>query len=714
MTQLFLEASANEPSLQGVRKLIRTWHRVQFELSPGKEHRHWSLEEKLAFLRSEKLGRFTLIPVPDFWQDIHPGIRGSHYKTLVHLDYTASAQGLRFIEDYMIDCLRTYANTHTETSATGKNSTIRFHQGIEYIRRHVNGGQDSFVIPCGYGATGAVERIQKILGLYLSPKGQKTLNETLGCDVKKELAKKFVVFVGPTEHHSNDVTWQDASLCHFVRIKAISDGPSVNKVDLDDLENQLKKYPDHIKVGSFSAASNVTGMSFDLKIIGDILKRHQAMFFVDYAASGPYADINMERDGIDALYLSMHKNLGGSNLGFLVGKNHIYDTSTNPSFGGGGTVTAVTPWEYYFHERIEDREYPGTPAIRQVWQAALSFQLKDWVGVDQIQTIDLDYTTRMLDFMGEHPKIQILGNPDPKLRYPIFSFLVKHGDRMLHHTFVAALLNDVFGIQARSGCACAGPFGHELLKIPKELSDKYVQMILNVLNGFKPGWTRIGMHYTLSEEEVRYVFRALNGVAFFGPLFMDHYSFDPYTGEWLHDRVADSEPQLRLEDALTYRDDSSQLPRLNDENGLMMAFEQQWQEFLLMTSGKIANIVIDRGEHLSRGADFDRLTTETLPILKDFLEDFGKESYEFSVDLAKALCPLITPPGKNPEECQKTIIDTLDQLIFIPEKNLHRYEDFSEVDPGVDFFYVPKGKTHPKINLARLEEETPCLPCTPR
>ena len=171
------------------------------------------------------------------------------------------------------------------------------------------------------------------------------------------------MFVGPFEHHSNDVGWQDSSLCKFVRIRALKGGDKENSVDLVHLEEELKKYGDYIKLASFSAASNVTGMKSDLKSIGSILHKHNALFFVDYAASGPYADINMERDNIDAIYLSMHKNLGGSNLGLLIGKNRIYDESINPTFGGGGTVSAVTPWEYHFNTDIEDREYPGTPAI---------------------------------------------------------------------------------------------------------------------------------------------------------------------------------------------------------------------------------------------------------------------------------------------------------------------------------------------------------------
>ena len=711
MSHHLLETQVKDTNLKKLSQAIESWQRVPYRpMNDGVKSESWSLEEKLKFLRQEKLGRFSLIEVPNFWKRVHPSLEGSTLKTLVHLDYTASAQALGFIERYVLDCMKTYANTHTETSATGKNSTQRFHAAIEVIRSHVGAGNESFVIPCGYGATGAIERMQKILGLYLSPKGQKTIQENLELDLKELMSEKFVVLVGPTEHHSNDVTWQDAALCDFVRIKAIPDGPAQNQVDLDDLRAQLKRFPNHKKIGSFSAASNVTGMCSNLLEIGSILKEHDALFFVDYAASGPYADINMERDGIDAIYLSMHKNIGGSNLGILVSKNKIYDQSAHPSFGGGGTVSAVTPWEYHFHEKIEDREYPGTPAIRQVWQAALSFQLKEWLGIENIEKIDHKYTHRLLDFMGAHPKIQILGNPDPKLRYPIFSFLVKHGQKMLHHTFVAALFNDIFGIQARSGCACAGPFGHELLKIPKSLSDKYLTMILNVLNGFKPGWTRIGLHYTLSEEELDYIFKAINGIAFFGPLYLDQYGFNPYTGEWIHDEAPQGHAELNLSSAIN-KGFQSNLASIENEENLDLAFKQQWREFLLMTAGKIANVIIDQGEHLSVEKHFDQVTVATLPVLQSFLESFTMDSFTFSKELATSLCPLVVPPGQNPEECQKTIIESLDQLIFKPESNRENYEAFEEIESEVDFFYVPKGKMHPAIDVEHIEKHEPCPVC---
>ena len=329
-------------------------------------------------------------------------------------------------------------------------------------------------------------------------------------------------------------------------------------------------------------------MKSDLKSIGSILHKYNALFFVDYAASGPYADINMERDNIDAIYLSMHKNLGGSNLGLLIGKNRIYDESINPTFGGGGTVSAVTPWEYHFNTDIEDREYPGTPAIRQVWQASLSFQLKDWVGLDRIDSIEKKHSKSFIEFFEKHPRLTVLGNKVPEKDILFFSFLVKHGNKTLHHTLCAAVLNDLFGIQARSGCACAGPFGHELLNIPKELSDKFVDVILQVLNGYKPGWTRIAAHYTASEEEINYTLFALSLTAWFGPMIIGDYNFDPYAGSWKHVRQEDIPVDLSIKEALNTNYESTSDFKVKDEQSLNQLFESQKNEALIIISLKFA------------------------------------------------------------------------------------------------------------------------------
>ncbi len=709
-------------SLPQLAALARAqWQSVTMMASEKRPPIPLTLAGKLNFLRQQKVGRYSLIPAPDLWRGLIPdgdAMRGQ--RAMLHLDYTASSQALHWMESYLVQCMGTYANTHTETSTTGKVSTQRFHQAIEMIRAHVHAGAESFVIPAGYGATGAIERIQKILGVYLSPKGLSLIEQQVGIRLKEEMAKKVVVFVGPYEHHSNDVSWQENTLCSFVRIKALRTGPHANEIDCEDLEKQLKRFPDYLKIGSFSAASNVTGLKCDLKRIGEILHRHQCLFLVDFAASGPYADIHMERDGIDAVFLSLHKNLGGANVGFLIGRQHIYDRRTNPSFGGGGTVSAVTPWEYHFHAAIEERESAGTPAIRQTWQAALSMKIKEWVGIDQIQTIDEQLTTRMIGFFLQHPKLELLGNADPQKRYPIFSFLVRHGDRKLHHTYVAVLLNDLFGIQARSGCACAGPFGHELLGIERELSSQYVQLILGILGGFKPGWTRIGTHYTLSDAELLYTERALSAVAWFGPLFLDQYVFDAYTGDWVHQFPAEANWKLDFEAALAAGDADPLLPSLKDEASLEQCWTNQLEETYCLIATQIARqTLIEAAGKQSPEAQLDRLAAAIYPLVKDLIEGQHQDEQTFIHSLTAALCPLLAPPEKRWEDCQPAIEKLLRAIIFSPQLQPHRYEAFSGIDQHLPFFYVAAGRLSRPLRIketlaASAEGQASCENCLSR
>ena len=711
------DTGANELTIASM--LPGRWRPVRQRAPFAAIQKQWSVEEKLDFLRQSKIGRLTSIQGPDFWRSIYPSVQSEGQLPLLHLDYTASAQALAAIERYLQDCLQTYANTHTETSETGRRSTRRFHEALEMIRSHVNAGPHSFVLATGYGATGAIERIQQILGLYVSPRAQKVLQEVTGVNLKEKMKRRYVVFVGPFEHHSNDVSWQDDALCEFVRIRALRKGPNRNQIDLEDLEKQLKRFPDHVKIGSFSAASNVTGFKADIRALGELLHRYGAYFFADYAAAGPYADIDMLGNHIDALFLSAHKNLGGANLGLLIGHERLYDLKVNPSFGGGGTVTAVTPWEYRFHDKIEEREFPGTPAIRQLWQAALSFQIKDWLGSEHIHAIEESLCREFMNFFNQHPQYEILGNPSPEKRYPIFSFLIRHGDKHLHHTYVAALLNDLFGIQARSGCACAGPFGHELLNIEKQLSDKYLTVIQHVLNGFKPGWTRIGTHYTMSRQEASYLRKVLSAVGWFGPLYLDQYCFDPFSGDWYHTRDESAQKiTLSIEDAFALPKEQSYESQLESEADLYRLFENRLEEFYLLTAFKIVELFSRELQKPLEPSVTENLAGQLQPVIKNFCEADDWTRNEFCAEVSTIVCPVLKPYRPIDSSCEAEVIETIHTIIFEPQKRQSYYEQFDGILKDVQFFYVWKSRLLPKIN--RLEEldqppepKGPCRPCGP-
>lgn len=636
-----------------------------------------TLDAKLELLRKHKIGGKSLIATPNLWFGHGIGGDPTSHRLIMHADYTASAQGLSFLERYLQKNQETYANTHTETSAIGKYSTKQYHDSLEFIKSHV-GADDSFeIVPTGYGATGAIEKIQKILGIYMCPKTTKNLKEKFGICAKSEFKNKYVVFVGPYEHHSNDVSWQDATYCDFVRVAAVkdADGNPGEQIDLDDLASKLADYPDHIKIVSLSAASNVTGIKTDVAAVSKVTKNHGALLFLDYACSGPYVKIDMADHEIDAIFLSIHKNLGGCNLGLLVFRKSLYDLSCHPSFGGGGTVSAVSPWKYHFVDNIQERETAGTPAIRQVFQAALSFQLKEWVGLDNIHELEQFWTEKAYNFFKAHPNLQLLGDGEADNHLSIFSFSVIHGDRTLHYALVASLLSDVFGIQSRSGCVCAGPFGHVLLNIDKKLSDRYIDLIQHGVNGMKPGWTRINHHYSSSQQDFDYLTKALNGVAYFGGLFLDEYTIDMDRGVWQHDHSPEVWEPVSFERALTKSD-------------LHPHIEEYQREDL--RANQITEFCLYIAFSLTKGEKRDRtsLMAKVSPLVEDLLAD--RITYPQFVAAMKPLVSATTLAGIE------------DQTFGVD------LEKFSSYGEDLPFFYSAKGKV--KQVVSRL----PRAPKTPR
>ncbi|MEL6349610.1 MAG: aminotransferase class V-fold PLP-dependent enzyme [Myxococcota bacterium] len=365
-----------------------------------------------------------------------------------------------------------------------------------------------------------------------------------------------MVFIGPYEHHSNELPWRE-SIADVVTIDEDGDG----RVDLVCLEAALVRYADRpLKIGSFSAASNVTGIGSDTRNIAKLLHRYGALSFWDFAAAGPYVqiDMNLSDDGPDgglaykdAVFISPHKFIGGPGTpGVLVAKRALFQNRV-PSVPGGGTVSYVNPVEHRYHDDPVHREEGGTPAIIESIRAGLVFQLKEAVGHETIRAKEAHFIQRAIASWSANPNIQVLGNPDA-WRLSIVSFMVRCGpDRYLHHNFVVALLNDLFGIQARGGCSCAGPYGHRLLGIDLTRSKEFEGEVLCGMEGIKPGWTRVNFNYFISEEVFEFLLSAVHLVADAGHVLLPHYRFCPLTGQWKH-RKGRPDPAMRLFD-LKYR-----------------------------------------------------------------------------------------------------------------------------------------------------------------
>ena len=473
-------------------------------------------------------------------------------RRVTYADYTASGRSLTFIEDFIRNhVLPTYANTHTESSGTGRQTT-RFREDARAIIKQALGATDEdCLIFCGSGATGAIDKLIGILNIRVPA----DLDNAYGLSDKIPAEQRPVVFIGPYEHHSNELPWRE-SIADVVVIDEDHNG----QIDLDMLERKLVEFADRpLRIGSFSAASNVTGIGSKTREVSRLMHVHGGLVFWDFAAAGPYVQIemNMADDGPDghlvykdAIFISPHKFIGGPGTpGILLVKKHLL-TNTVPAVTGGGTVSYVSSDHHTYIGDLEHREEGGTPAIVESIRAGLVFQLKEAVGADVIRALEERHIRRAIDRWSKNPNIRVLGNQDA-WRLSIVSFVIRHGDHFLHHNFVVALLNDLFGIQARGGCSCAGPYGHRLLGIDLSTSSRFEAHINQGSEGVKPGWVRINFNYFITEQVFDFLVEAVDIIARDGWKLLPHYRFCPQQGMWFN-RKSPAPPPMQLTD-VTYR-----------------------------------------------------------------------------------------------------------------------------------------------------------------
>ncbi|TYB82330.1 aminotransferase class V-fold PLP-dependent enzyme [Maritimibacter fusiformis] len=419
-------------------------------------------------------------------------------KPLVYADYVASGRALRQVEDFVAThVLPYYANTHTEESYCGAYSTQLREDARNTIARLVGAGPDCNVIFTGSGATAGLNRIVNLLDIAAQVRAGKSVR----------------ILVGPYEHHSNLLPWRESGAEVIEVPEAATGGP-----DMAILEQHLvdaKAYD--MVVGSFSAASNVTGIVTDTDAVTALLKRHGALAIWDYAGGAPYLPMAMEpREDCrkDAIVFSGHKFPGGPGAsGVTVLRDTVVRRAT-PTLPGGGSVSYVTPWSHAYSANVSEREEAGTPNVIGDIRAVLAMLVKDAIGDDFVASRGEELRQRALAVWSKNPAIEILGNPRANDRLPIFSFRIRDKDGVvLHHQLFTRMLSDVYGIQARGGCACAGPYGHTLLGIGRAASDAILERLKDAHEIEKPGWVRLNFSYLLSDEKADYIVRSVDDLA---------------------------------------------------------------------------------------------------------------------------------------------------------------------------------------------------------
>ena len=471
----------------------------------------------LQWVREGIIGRTATIPTPN-------GIKRKRY-----FDQTASGLPFAPIEDLIRDKVLPYmANTHTEASYTGRLMTELYEEAHQKVHRALGMHDDDVVVFTGSGATGAINKLIACMGLRIPD----TLRDQFGCADKIHSSARPLVIRSRMEHHSNDLPWRET-----IAITEYVGYDKQGRIDWRELDEVLSRHKDRpIKIGTFSAASNVTGILANVDELARVMHAHGGYAFFDYAAAAPYVEIDMHPDDDeatrkDAVFISVHKFTGGPQTPGVLAANRALFRTQVPAEPGGGTVLYTSPWEYKYLEDVQSREEGGTPPIVQVIRAGLVFDVKEKIGTDRIEAVEKHFVRRAIDAWKNDPRIRILGDLDAP-RIGILSLILDDGQ--LHHNLAVRLLNDLYGIQTRGGCMCAGTYGHDLLGIDQVRSEE----IRCALDGgdvaSKPGWVRCSFGPATSEGEFRVLLDAVPHIAREWRKYAKDYEMDLDTAEWHH------------------------------------------------------------------------------------------------------------------------------------------------------------------------------------
>lgn len=409
-------------------------------------------------------------------------------KKLVYADYVASGRALRQVEHFILDeVLPYYANSHTEASYCGGLMTRLRREARAAIAGCCGADQRHAVIFTGSGATAGINRLVALFGAGPGTR----------------------IIIGPYEHHSNILPWRESGVEVVEIPEAASGGP-----DLSALAKALDT--EARTICALSAASNVTGIVTDVAAVTSMAKQAGALMVWDYAGGGPYLPIAMTPAAdadIDAIVVSPHKFIGGPGASGLLIVRRDAVVTDRPTWPGGGTVRFVSTTTQDYSQNVEIREEAGTPNVVGDIRAALAFLVKEAIGAEVMGRRNEELAGRAMAAWRGHERLELLGSLTAE-RLPIFSFRVRDGKGgFVHQQLVTRMLSDRFGIQARGGCACAGPYVHRLLSIGEEESARMRRAILSGEELTKPGFVRLNFSVLLPDDKVEFILESVAQLA---------------------------------------------------------------------------------------------------------------------------------------------------------------------------------------------------------
>ena len=440
---------------------------------------------------------------------------------IIYADWIASGRLYAPIEKIMVEEFGPLVgNTHSEASVTGTTMTKAYHNAHEIIKKHCNASKDDVIITAGSGMTALINKFQRMLGLRVPEQLKDYMH------FPEEL--RPVVFITHMEHHSNQTSWLE-TIADVVCISPDEKG----LIDIKDFEKKLTEYKDRkLKIGSFTSCSNVTGIETPYYKLAKMMHQHGGYCFIDFACSAPYTKIDMHPsdplEKLDAIFFSPHKFLGGPGTsGVMIFDSSLYKNKV-PDNPGGGTVDWTNPWgQHKFVNNIEAREDGGTPAFLQTIRAALCIKLKEEMDVEKIRQREEELIKIAFEELRKIPTLHILADNIDN-RIGAISFYVDN----IHYNLIVKLLNDRFGIQVRGGCSCAGTYGHYLLHVSPDQSKLITDKINHGDLSEKPGWVRMSVHPTLTNDEIYFIADAIRQIVENISEWKNDYTYSPQNNEF--------------------------------------------------------------------------------------------------------------------------------------------------------------------------------------